>query len=185
LLYPLAALLGRVSIARLAHALAPAQIVAASTRSSLASLPALIEGAERRLGLPGPVTGLVLPLAVATFKLNRTVSSTAKLMFLAHVYGIPLDPGQIGVFVATVLLISFSTPGIPSAGTLTTLPVYLSFGIPIEGILVLNAVDAIPDIFKTVLNVTGDMSAAAMVARFAGTPAVAPSPQPLPVEADA
>jgi len=185
LLYPLASVLGRVSMAALAHALAPAQIVAASTRSSLASLPALLEGAERRLGLPTSVTALVLPLSVATFKVNRTVSSTAKLLFLAHVYGLPLTPVQIGAFVASVLLISFSTPGVPSAGTIATLPVYLAFGIPIEGIVILSAVDAIPDIFKTVLNVTGDMAAATMVARFAGIPAVVPArTRSLAAEAD-
>jgi Na+/H+-dicarboxylate symporter len=174
LLYPLASVVGKVSMARFARAVAPAQIVAASTRSSLAALPALIEGAEQRLGLARSVTGLVLPLSVATFKLNRTVSSTAKLLFLAHIYGIPLAPVEVVTFAATVLLISFSTPGIPSAGTMATLPVYLSFGIPIEGIVILNAVDAIPDIFKTILNVTGDLTAAAMVARMSGTPAVAP-----------
>ena len=168
LLYPLVMAVGRVPMRRFARAVAPAQTVAASTRSSLASLPALVYGAERHLGLPATVTGLVLPLAVATFKLNRTISSTAKLLFLAHVYGIPLEPVQVGTFVATVLLLSFSTPGIPSVGSVQTLPVYLSFGLPIEGVLILGAVDAIPDVFKTVLNVTADMGAAAMVARMAG-----------------
>ncbi|MBI5709222.1 MAG: cation:dicarboxylase symporter family transporter [Candidatus Eisenbacteria bacterium] len=176
LLYPLVMAVGRVPMRRFARAVAPAQTVAASTRSSLASLPALVRGAERQLGLPAAVTGLVLPLSVATFKMNRTISSTAKLLFLAHVYGVPLAPVQVATFVATVLLLSFSTPGIPSVGSVQTLPVYLSFGIPVEGVLILGAVDAIPDVFKTVLNVTADMGATALVARMAGIKAAPAGP---------
>ena len=168
LLYPFAAALGRVPVGRFARGVAPAQVVAVSTRSSLAALPSLVLGAERHLRLPAPVVGFVLPLAVATFKVNRTVSSTAKLLFLAHVYGIPLEPGQIGTFIATVLLLSFMTPGIPSTGGLATLPVYLSFGLPVEGVVILGAVDAAPDIFKTLANVTADMAAAVVVARHSG-----------------
>src|SRR5262249_40986666 len=72
LLYPLPAALGGVSLARFARAAAPAQAVAASTRSSLAALPALIEGGRRHLALPDSSTGFVLPLSVGVFKMNRT-----------------------------------------------------------------------------------------------------------------
>jgi Na+/H+-dicarboxylate symporter len=73
---------------------------------------------------------------------------------------------------------------LPSHGaSLSTLPFYLDVGIPIEAVVLLNAVDAIPDIFKTVLNVTGDMSAAAIVGRFAGAPAQAPVAVPAAVDA--
>ena len=89
-LYPVAALLGVVPLRTFAAAVLPAQIVGFSTRSSLASLPALLEGANRRMGLSPVVSGFVLPLAVSTFKVNRTISSPAKVMFMAYLYGIPL-----------------------------------------------------------------------------------------------
>ena len=174
LLYPLAAALGRVSIVRFAQAAVPAQVVAVSTRSSLASLPALVEGAERHLRLPRSVTGLVLPLAVAMFKVNQPVSSTAKMLFLAHVYRVPLEPVQILTFAATVMLLSFSVAGIPSTGSHSTIPLYLAFGIPIEGVVILSAVDALPDVFKTLANVTADMAAATIVARAGGSKAAPP-----------
>lgn len=167
-LYPVTALFARVPIGRFAYAALPAQSVAAGTRSSIASLPALIEGAQQRLGLPPAVAGFALPLAVSTFKLNRTPSSVAKLLFLAALYGVPLDPAHVIAFVAMVGLLSFSTPGIPSAGTLASIPAYLAAGIPLEGVILLNAVDAIPDIFKTMLNVTGNLSVAAILTRIAG-----------------
>jgi Na+/H+-dicarboxylate symporter len=166
ILYPVTAVGGRTSIVEFARAVAPAQLVAMSTRSSLASLPALVEGARDRLRLPSPGTSFVLPLSVSIFKVNRPVSSVVKLMLVAHVYGIPLRPTTLAVFLATVMIISFTAPGIPKNGpTFKTIPAYLAAGVPVEAIIVIEAVEAIPDIFKTLLNVTADMSAATLLTR--------------------
>ncbi|HYC59692.1 MAG TPA: cation:dicarboxylase symporter family transporter [Thermoanaerobaculia bacterium] len=166
LLYPMTAIAGRISIRKFARAVAPAQLVAVSTRSSIASLPALIEGAAQHLRLPASATSFVLPLTVAVFKINRPISTTAKLLFVAHVYNVPLSASTIVVFLATVILLSFSAVGVPDGGmAFSTLPAYLAAGLPIEGIIVLEATTTIPDIFKTLVNVTADMSAAAMLSR--------------------
>jgi Na+/H+-dicarboxylate symporter len=167
--YPIALLLARVPIGRFAHALLPAQTMAVSTRSSLASLPPLLEGAQQRLGLPSSTAAFVLPLSVSTFKLNRTISGPLKFIFLAHLYGVPLDPGTLIIYVGVSLILSFGSPGIPSGGSMVTLPFYLAAGIPVEGVVLLKAFDAIPDIFKTLLNVTADMTVAAIVTRFLGS----------------
>jgi proton glutamate symport protein len=164
LLYPLSALLGGTGITAFARAVAPAQLVAVSTRSSLASLPALVDGARTHLRLPASATSFVLPLSVSVFKLNRTISSPVKLLFLAHVYQVSITPQTMVVFVLTVMLLSFTSAGIPSGGVaFKTLPVYLAAGVPIEGVIILEAVETIPDIFKTLLNVTGDMSVATIL----------------------
>jgi Na+/H+-dicarboxylate symporter len=165
LLYPFTAVAGRVSIPRFAKAVAPAQVVAMGSRSSLASLPALVAGGQQHLGFPPSATGFVLPLAVASFKLNMVVSGPVKLLFLAHVFQRPLGVHQLAAFLATELILSFSTAGIPSMGTVRSVPAYLAAGIPLEGVLMLNAVDTIPDIFKTLTNVTADMSAATILSR--------------------
>jgi proton glutamate symport protein len=166
LLYPVTALFGRISIRRFARAVAPAQLVAVSTRSSIASLPALIEGGSEHLRLPAAATGFVLPLTVAVFKVNRTISPIAKLLFISHLYNIPLSTQTIVAFLATVMLLSFSTVGVPDGGAaFATLPAYLAAGLPLEAVVVFEATNTIPDIFKTLLNVTGDMSAAAMLSR--------------------
>jgi len=164
LLYPLTAALSGIPMRRFARGVAPAQLVALSTRSSLVSLPALIEGGRDRLGLPAAATGFVLPLAVSTFKLSMAISHPIMLLFLAHVFGVPLGTGQIVVFAGTIFLMSFTVPGIPGgAPGVGTLPAFLAAGVPLEGVLILDTVEAIPDIFKTITNVTGDMSAAAIV----------------------
>ncbi|MGE0128763.1 MAG: dicarboxylate/amino acid:cation symporter [Blastocatellales bacterium] len=171
LLYPPALLVGRTGFRRFARAAAPAQAVAVSSRSSLAALPALLDGANRWLRLPGAVTGFVLPLCVSVFKVTQPGGHLVKLLFIAHLYGIELDLTQIVIFTITVTIISFGVAGLPGTGTMQSIPVYLAFGIPLEPVLFFNAVDAIPDIFRTLANVTGDMAALTIVARFAGVSA--------------
>lgn len=166
LLYPVTALLGRISLRRFAEGVAPAQLVAVSTRSSLAALPALVAGARDKLGLPAAATGFVLPLSVTALKVNQPISGLVKLLFLAHVFQVGVGLPQVITFLATVFVMSVSALGIPGGGsTFRLLPAYLAAGIPIEGIVVLEAVDTIPDIFKTLTNVTGDMSAATILSR--------------------
>jgi proton glutamate symport protein len=188
LLYPVTALLGRTSMRRFARAVAPAQLIAITTRSSIASLPALIYGGRERLRLPDSATGLVLPLSVSVFKLDLTVSHTVKLIFLAYVYGVPLGPTTLAAFLLSVMILSFSAPGLPSGGSFRALPAYLAAGVPIEGVVIVQAVETIPDIFQTLLNVTGDMSAATLLSRSSRAArreetAVAPS-MPAPNEAE-
>jgi Na+/H+-dicarboxylate symporter len=170
LLYPVTAALGGIPVRRFARGVAASQAVAVGTRSSLATLPALMEGARDRLEIPASAAGVVLPLTVSAFKLNRTISGPLKLLFLASLYGVSLEPGYVVIFTATTMLLSFSSPGIPSGGFMVTLPFYLAAGLPVEGVVLLKAVDAIPDIFKTLLNVTADMSVAVMTARFVRAP---------------
>jgi Na+/H+-dicarboxylate symporter len=166
LLYPVAAVGGRTTMRRFARAAAPAQAVAVSTRSSIASLPALIDGARTTLGDRPAVTGFVLPLAVSTFKINTPIADLAGPLFIAQLYGVPLGPAQIATMALLAVAMSFSNPGIPSGGMFAvTAPVLLAVGLPVEGIGLLIAADAIPDVFNTVINVTGDMTVATILSR--------------------
>jgi Na+/H+-dicarboxylate symporter len=165
LLYPLAAVAGRVSMTRFARAVFPAQAVAVSTSSSLASLPALVEGAERRLDLPPAVSGVALPLAVSTFKITSPVVWSVASVFLATLYGVEITLTDRLLIVGTAALSSFSVPGIPHGWLLLVSPLLANVGVPVEGIALLFAVDVIPDIFATTANVTADMVAAVIVGR--------------------
>ena len=86
-----------------AKAISPAQAVALSTRSSLASLPALIDVAETRLKLPTATSAFVLPLAVATFKMSTPITHLAGALFLSRLYGVPLAGVQIVTIAARSL----------------------------------------------------------------------------------
>lgn len=168
LLYPLTMVAGAIGFARFARGAIPAQLVALGTRSSLASLPALFESANR-IGVSRSTSSLTLPLAVASFKANRPISSTTKLLLLSHLYGFELGPDRLAVFIVAAIMLSFTTPGIPeSGGTKSTLPFYLAAGAPLEGVVLLGASKIIPDFFKTLVNVTADLTAAIVVDRWTG-----------------
>lgn len=170
LLYPVVALSG-VSVREYALALFPAQAIAFSTSSSLASLPALVEGAEQKLRLPKDVSGFVLPLAVSMFKFASPVSWTFGALFVAWFYQRDLHAAQyLTIALATTVLAS-AAPGVPRGAFLMLAPLFLAIGLPIEGIGILIAVDAIPDLFATVLNASGDMAAAVLVSGPAREPA--------------
>jgi Na+/H+-dicarboxylate symporter len=164
LLYFIAALFGGVPIKKFVRVLFPAQVVAASTRSSLATMPVLLERASHA-ALPSAVSGLVIPLSVTVFRLNRSVSSVFSYIFLTTVYAIPTDASSTLTFLLLIMVLSFGSPGVPSGGKFATMPVFLALGVPLEMIVLTKAIDAIPDIFKTVLNVTEAMTIASLVTR--------------------
>lgn len=168
LLYPIAVLGGGVSFRKFAKSISAAQAVALSTRSSLASLPALLEAADRRLELPRPVSGFVLPLSVAVFKASTPVTQICGTLLVSHLYGVPISATQLLTIAALSILLSFSAPGIPSGGLLIMAPVFASVGLPAEGVGILIAVDLFPDAARTMLNVTGDAVVATVVSNHSG-----------------
>jgi Na+/H+-dicarboxylate symporter len=170
LLYPVVALFGGIGVRRFASAALPAQLIAFSSSSSIASLPALVEGAEQRLRLPPDVTGFVLPLAVSTFKFAGPVSWTFGALFVAWFYNIELHAAEYATIAFATTFVSFAAPGVPRGAFLMLAPLFLAIGLPVEGIGMLIAVDAIPDLFATVLNASGDLAATALVARGSVTP---------------
>jgi proton glutamate symport protein len=163
------ALGGRVSLPRFLRAALPAQAVAFSSSSSLASLPALIDSADR-LGIPQPIAGFVLPLAVSSFKVVIGGSWLVGTIFLGRLYGVPLGVADYFTIVAAGMALSFATPGVPNGAFLLLAPLLASLGLPPAGVALLIAVDAIPDLFATASNVTGDFAAVSIVRRLAGTP---------------
>src|SRR5207249_1670263 len=97
LAYPMVAAFGGVSMRRFGRAALPAQLIAFTSSSSVASLPALVESAERGLGLPKRISGFVLPLAVSTFHFAGPVTWTVGVVFIGWFYGIPIGPREISI----------------------------------------------------------------------------------------
>jgi Na+/H+-dicarboxylate symporter len=161
-IYVAVAFSGRVSVRDFARALVPASVVGMGSRSSLASLPAMVKGATDVLHLPPTATGFVLPLCASVFKLTSAVYWVVGALFIAKLYGIDLSTANLALVAASSVVLNFSTPGIPSGGMLLQVPLYASIGLPVEGIGILIALDTLPDMFKTLLNVTADMYVAVM-----------------------
>ena len=164
-LYPIVGLWGRVPVRRFAVEIAPVQVVAASTQSSLATLPAMIECARDALGVPPRVAGLVLPLAVAVFRYTSPIGNLAVCFFIAALYG--FEPGALQMVTAIVVAfaVSVAAVGLPGQVSFITsvAPICLALGLPVELLGILIAVEIVPDIFRTIGNVTGDLAVATMV----------------------
>ena len=172
LYYPLVALAGGVGVRAFARAVLPTQLIAISCSSSIASLPAMARSADA-LGVPGRVSGFVLPLAVSVFKPAAGATWLGGVLFVARVYGVTLGAAEIWTVAAAAVFLSFAAPGVPRGAFLILAPLFTSIGLPPEGIGVLIAVDLIPDMCATVVNVTGDVAATRLGARLEGTPPAA------------
>ncbi len=168
LLYVAARVGGGVPLGQFARATLPAQIVALSTRSSVASLPAMIDGAQRVLRIPPEVVGVVLPLGVSLFRVNTPASWIISGLFVGKLYGVSLSAGAVATIGIASIPMSLSVPGIPSGGLFILAPLFVAVGLPVEGIGILIALDAIPDVFKTVVIVTGHMASTSILSRRGG-----------------
>jgi proton glutamate symport protein len=165
LLYAVVALFAPASLRLFARAVLPAQVVAMTTRSSIAALPVQLANAERVLGLPRTVTSFVLPLASSTFRYVQPLTWQAYALFGATLYGVHLGAPEIATIAVSSVLLSFSVPGIPSGGLYVIAPFLAAVGIPAECVGVLIALDLVPDVFKSLTNATAHMTAVVLVAR--------------------
>jgi Na+/H+-dicarboxylate symporter len=166
LIFPVIAWIGRVPVRRFGSAALPAQIIAFTSSSSVASLPALVEGAEKRLGLSNRIAGFVLPLSASLFKIAAPVTWTVGALFVGWFYGIPVGVRELAIVTFASMFLASMAPGVPRGGFIMLAPLFAAIGLPIEGIGILIALDVIPDTFATVLNSTGHLAAATLVARF-------------------
>jgi DAACS family dicarboxylate/amino acid:cation (Na+ or H+) symporter len=146
-------------------------LTAFSTSSSNATLPTTLEVCEDSLGLPREVCGFVVPLG-ATMCMNGTaLFEGVTVLFIAQVFGIHLSLGSQIVVMVTAILMAMGAAGVPSGAIQVLILVLESVGIPGEAIAMVVGVDRVLDMGRTVVNVTGDMVAAAFVARSEGRPA--------------
>jgi Na+/H+-dicarboxylate symporter len=174
LVYVLMALLGGNGFQgamRFARAVLPAQAVAVSTQSSIAALPAIYEGAEE-LGLPESISRVVLPLAVSIFRITSPCANIAVVLYVGHLNGIAPGPLALAAGVLAALAAAVSTGGLPGSITFlaATVPIANAMGIPIAALPLLLAVELLPDIFRTLGNVTADLAVTAVLSKRAGNP---------------
>ena len=145
-----------------------ALVTAFSTSSSSATLPTNIFVGEQNLGLPPQVCGFVYPLG-ATMCMNGTaLFEGITLIFLCQVFGVQLDVGQMAVVMGMAVLTSVGAAAVPGGSIPLLVGMLAMFRVPPEGIAVILGVDRILDMARTAVNVLGDHTAAAFVARSEG-----------------
>ena len=143
----------------------PVILTAFSTSSSNATLPTTMRVSEAALGVPRNISGFVLPLG-ATMNMNGTaLFEGVTVLFIAQVFGTNLTLPAQGIVVLMAVLTAVGVAGVPGGSIPLMILVLEAVGLPGEGIAMVIGVDRLLDMCRTVVNVTGDMTAAVFVAR--------------------
>ena len=135
------------------------QTLAFSTASSMATMPMTLKTAEDDLKLDTRVSKFVIPLGTTVNMDGTALYQVIAVFFLAQLFAIELSIFSILVIIITSLLASIGTPAVPGAGTIVLTTILITVGIPPVGILLLLSVDRILDMIRTMVNVTGDLTA--------------------------
>jgi len=163
-LLPVVVLVARLSVWRYLRAIRASLLMAFSTTSSLATLPVMLEAAEADLRLSRHVASFVLPLGASVGRVGSALFQAVAVLFVARLSDVPL--GLAGMFHAgaAVFLASLTVASVPSASIVSLVPAFTATGLPLTGLQLLLGFDRVPDMFRTMTNVFGTLTAATVVA---------------------
>ncbi|TXE16763.1 dicarboxylate/amino acid:cation symporter [Psychroserpens burtonensis] len=144
------------------------QLLAFSTASSAAVMPLSMKTADEKLGVSSNISDFVIPVG-ATINMDGTaLFQCVTTLFMAQAYGIELSIVSLLLITFTVVAASIGTPAIPGGGVIILASVLQSAGIPIDGLIIIIGIDRILGMFRTAVNVTGDLTACIIFNKFYG-----------------
>ena len=146
------------------------QTLAFSTGSSMATMPVTLKTAEEELKADKKISKFVIPLGTTVNMDGTALYQVIAVFFLAQLFSIELSIISILVIIITTLLASIGTPAIPGAGVIVLSTILVTVGIPPVGIILLISVDRILDMTRTMVNVTGDLTATCVFDKLEGDP---------------
>jgi Na+/H+-dicarboxylate symporter len=169
LAYPMAAVGGRVGLGRFTRAALPAQAVAVSTQSSLACLPIMLKKAEE-LDVPAATGGVVLPLAVVMMRATGPAMNLAVAIYVTTWFGVEMGPATLATATVVAMLTSLGSVSLPGQVSFISAiaPINAVFGVPVAPLGLLVAVEILPDIVRTLGNVTMDLAVTTAVSARSG-----------------
>ena len=163
-IYPfIAKLLAGIKYKKFVRGMLFTQMVAFTTSSSAATLPVTLKQAVNEFNISKGVANFVLPVGVTVNMDGTSLYQAVAAVFIAQVFGIDLTLGQMLIILLTAIVSSIGTPGIPGGSIIMLIIVLNSVGIPIEGLALILGVDRPLDMLRTAVNVTGDVTVAAIV----------------------
>jgi Na+/H+-dicarboxylate symporter len=168
ILLPAIRYLGGVKIGDFIRGTLGTYTIGFSTTSSVASLPMMLEEAEKNLKLSPGVSRLVLPLAASLNRPGSALFQGAAIVFLASIYGVSIPASAVAGAVLATFLVAMTVAPVPSASVMTLAPALDVVGIPLAGLGIVLGVDRVPDMFRTGTNVIGDVAAATVVDGLVG-----------------
>lgn len=138
--------------------IAPVYTFAFSSASSNATIPLTLESCDT-MGIPREISSFTIPLG-ATINMDGTaIYQGCAVIFIANAFGVELTTASLLTVVITAVLSSVGTAGVPGSGMIMLSMVLQSVGLPVEGVSLIMSVERIVDMFRTALNVTGDVVA--------------------------
>jgi Na+/H+-dicarboxylate symporter len=162
------ATLGKQNPLAFLKAVKDAQLLAFATASSAAVMPLSMEVADKKLGVKSSISDFVIPIG-ATINMDGTaLFQCVTTIFMAQAYGIDLSMITIILMTFTIVGASIGTPAIPGGGVIILASVLGSTGIPTDGLIAIIGIDRILGMFRTSLNVTGDLTACVVFNRWFG-----------------
>jgi Na+/H+-dicarboxylate symporter len=157
-------LLGKIPWLAFMRAARPAQLIAFSTSSSSAALPVSMECAQQNLGVSRSVSSFVLPLGSTVNMDGTALYQGVAAIFIAQVFQMDLSfSTQLSIVLAATMA-SIGAAGVPGTGMITLAMVLTAVGIPTVGLALILGMDRLLDMFRTAVNVTGDLAVTVVMA---------------------
>ena len=145
-----------------------AMSVAASTTSTAAAIPVSLEEATENLKVSKTVADLLVPLGASMHRPGSALFQGAAVVFLAHLYGVPIPIVAMGAAMLATFLVSLTVAPVPSSGVVTMAPALDAVGVPVAGLAIMLGIDRIPDMMRSAVNVWAQISTAVLVDRWTG-----------------
>jgi proton glutamate symport protein len=165
---PAVGIVARIKPKRFLQAVFPSMLMGFSTTSSLATLPTMLQAADRELHISRSVAAFALPLGASMNRAGSALFQAVAVLFVAQLYGVPLGFGEVFQAGAAVFLASLTVASVPAASVVSLMPAFTATGLPIQGLSILIGLDRIPDMFRTMTNVTGHLTGATVIAAVEG-----------------
>ena len=163
---PLLFLVARIGPLRFLAGIFGATSIAMSTTSTAAAIPVALEESTGNLGVSETIADLLVPLGASMYRPGSALFQGAAVVFLAHLYGVPIPAAAVGAAVLATFLVSLTVAPVPSSGVVTMAPALDAIGVPIAGLAIILGIDRIPDMMRTSINLLGQVSAAALVDKW-------------------
>ncbi len=168
LFVPLWFLVARIGPVRFLSGTFGAVSIALSSTSTAAAIPVSLKETTENLGVSETVADILVPLGASMYRPGSALFQGAAIVFLAHMYDVPIPAAAIGAAILATFLVSLTVAPVPSSGVVTMAPALETIGVPVAGLAILLGIDRIPDMMRSAVNVLGQISTAVFVDRWTG-----------------
>lgn len=160
---PLLLVIAKVKPISFFKGLTGAVTIAFSTTSTATAIPVTREEVTKNFGVSDTIADLLVPLGASMYRPGSALFQGAAIVFLAHIYGVPLAIGALGAVLFATFLVSLTVAPVPSSGVVTMAPALEAVGVPVAGLALILGVDRIPDMMRSSVNVLGQAATAIVI----------------------